>query len=251
LPESLRRFAYINAAPVDTGRDFHQHVDRLVRSLDHILGPKATPPARGPAPSPSDKPTLPQVSAGGLMAALRSPFPWAVASVLALPFAAAYGELTPPWPPRVEIVTAVIGAVAFMLSGHWLRAMRQAVVNRVIVGSAGAFVVAVCVYMLAASIYIYQVPTTKERWVKGYACSMEAALLYKDKCPYLGVDELRGAEYEAERLWSVQSIATIKVMLLAMWLVTFIALATLIVAVVLHYAPGRRVNEGEVVPVSH
>jgi hypothetical protein len=27
LPESLRNFAYINAAPVDTGRDFHRDLD--------------------------------------------------------------------------------------------------------------------------------------------------------------------------------------------------------------------------------
>jgi hypothetical protein len=37
LPESLRQFAYINAAPVDTGRDFHLHMERLIRSLNQLL----------------------------------------------------------------------------------------------------------------------------------------------------------------------------------------------------------------------
>jgi TIR domain len=37
LPESLREFAFINAAPVDTGRDFHVHMERLIRSLDQLL----------------------------------------------------------------------------------------------------------------------------------------------------------------------------------------------------------------------
>jgi hypothetical protein len=38
LPESIRDFAYINAAPVDVGRDFRQHMERLSRSIDGIVG---------------------------------------------------------------------------------------------------------------------------------------------------------------------------------------------------------------------
>lgn len=63
LPEPLRPLAFRNACPVDSGRDFHAHVDRLIRSMDRILGagpipareaghgdrPKA---AGGGAPSP-------------------------------------------------------------------------------------------------------------------------------------------------------------------------------------------------------
>ncbi len=39
LPESIRDFAYINAAPIDIGRDFRAHMDRLTRSIDAILAP--------------------------------------------------------------------------------------------------------------------------------------------------------------------------------------------------------------------
>ncbi len=245
LPVSLQRFAFINAAPVETGRDFHQHVDRLIRSLDQILGPKlaapSTPRATEAAPGndAGRPPAAAVISTGGLQQALRSPYPWAVAAVIALPFAAAYGALTPPWPPGVEIVTAMLEAVAFVLANHWLRPASRAAINRVIVATSIALAIASCAYMLAASVYIYQVPTTKERWVKGYACSQEAQLIYKDKCPHLGVDELRGAEYEAERLWSVQSIATVKVALVAMWLVAFISVATLIAGMLVHHAQQR------------
>ena len=48
LPESLSEFAFRNAAPVDVGRDFHVHMDRLTRSIDHILQTKDSPPLSAP-----------------------------------------------------------------------------------------------------------------------------------------------------------------------------------------------------------
>jgi hypothetical protein len=38
LPESLKNFAFINAATVDTGRDFHRDLDRVIATLNTILG---------------------------------------------------------------------------------------------------------------------------------------------------------------------------------------------------------------------
>lgn len=38
LPDSLKKLSFHNAAVVNTGQDFHQHVDRLVRSMDRMLG---------------------------------------------------------------------------------------------------------------------------------------------------------------------------------------------------------------------
>jgi CubicO group peptidase (beta-lactamase class C family) len=40
LPDSIKGFAYHNAAEVDTGRDFHPHVDRLIKSIDEVLRSK-------------------------------------------------------------------------------------------------------------------------------------------------------------------------------------------------------------------
>jgi predicted ATPase len=49
LPPTLSRFAYVNAAPLDAGRDFEHDVSRLIASLDALLGAKAPPP-----PVPAD-----------------------------------------------------------------------------------------------------------------------------------------------------------------------------------------------------
>jgi hypothetical protein len=37
LPDNIKDLAYRNAAVVDSGRDFHQHVDRIIRSLEAAI----------------------------------------------------------------------------------------------------------------------------------------------------------------------------------------------------------------------
>ncbi|MGE5260711.1 MAG: DUF805 domain-containing protein, partial [Actinomycetota bacterium] len=37
LPEGLRGLAFRQAAPVDSGRDFHPHMDRLIKAMDRLL----------------------------------------------------------------------------------------------------------------------------------------------------------------------------------------------------------------------
>ena len=41
LPPSLGDLVYRNAAHIDPGRDFHAHMDRLIRELDSLLKEKA------------------------------------------------------------------------------------------------------------------------------------------------------------------------------------------------------------------
>ena len=45
LPLSLLKFSFLNAASVDAGRDFHQHMDRLIRSLNVDKNLKENTPA--------------------------------------------------------------------------------------------------------------------------------------------------------------------------------------------------------------
>src|SRR5262249_13368959 len=46
LPDALRDFAYLNAAPIDVGRDFRAHMERLIRSIDEMLGATHPVPAQ-------------------------------------------------------------------------------------------------------------------------------------------------------------------------------------------------------------
>jgi TIR domain len=47
LPESMRALLRFNAAPVDAGRDFHTHMDRLIDDLERHLNREAGPPSHG------------------------------------------------------------------------------------------------------------------------------------------------------------------------------------------------------------
>jgi hypothetical protein len=214
LPESLERFSFINGTVVDAGRDFDHHVGRLIGALDAILGPKAPPP-----PPPPSTP---------LALRLRSYAAFAV--VIGLPAGAAAAGIAPPWPPGLWIATAIVGAAAVAGARALLRSASAAVRMRAIVAAAVLIAATSSAYLYANSVYVYTVPATNLRLAKGFVCTPEAQLLYKDKCPSLGLDELRGAEYEAERLWTAQSIAIVRIELDVLWFLAFVALAALVAA---------------------
>jgi TIR domain len=46
LPESLQELCYINAGEVDGGRDFRQHIGRLINGIDQILKTGESPPLK-------------------------------------------------------------------------------------------------------------------------------------------------------------------------------------------------------------
>ena len=79
LPETLRDLAYRNAATVDPGRDFHSHVDRLIRGVEHLL--RVGPRDKGTSDLKDDEPSLesvrevPRPGSAGREVGGRVPFP--------------------------------------------------------------------------------------------------------------------------------------------------------------------------------
>jgi hypothetical protein len=72
LPDTLRNFSFHNGAIVDAGQDFHQHMERLIRSLDKVLGEQSRFPGDIPPPKPSNlRPVIKWAAAlGGICAAV-------------------------------------------------------------------------------------------------------------------------------------------------------------------------------------
>jgi hypothetical protein len=153
---------------------------------------------------------------------------WAVGGSVAVPFAAALAALSPPWPPAIVLVTAVAELVALIYVYQFLKTARRRTINRIIAAAGFALVIVGAVYLTAVSLYTYEVPTTKQRFVKGYMCTEEAAAVFKQKCPDLGPDELKTAEYDADRLWTSRSIAVTRLTIVGLWLGAFVALSVLV-----------------------
>lgn len=160
-----------------------------------------------------------------LLTEFRGLSTWSVGSAVAVPFAAALADLSPPWPTGVVLVTAIVELLVLALVFQFLRSARKSLINWTMVASALVLAVVSPLYLLRLSLDTYEVPTTKERFVKGDECTSDARDLHKDRCPDLGLDELREAEYAAERLWTRKSIATVRVRLVLLWAAAFVALS--------------------------
>ncbi|MFL6261323.1 MAG: hypothetical protein ACJ76Y_16615 [Thermoanaerobaculia bacterium] len=160
-----------------------------------------------------------------LLAEFRGLSAWAVGGAVAVPFAAALVDFSPPWPPGIVLVTAVAELIALVFVFQFLKSAKRRSINQVLIVSTAGLSIASVVYLILLSLYTYRVPTTGERFVKGYNCTPEAKALFKDHCPDLGLDELRTAEYEAERLWTRRSLTLMRVALVILWSAAFILLS--------------------------
>lgn len=146
----------------------------------------------------------------------------------AVPFAAHLVSLSPPWPQGIVAVTAIFELISLVFVYQFVKFKRKRIVDRILVVGAAAMVVVGGGYLVAVSLYVYQTPHTKERFVKGYVCTADAQMVFKDKCPVLSTDDIATANYEAESLWTARSIAIVRVSLVALWLVAFTALSVVI-----------------------
>jgi hypothetical protein len=150
----------------------------------------------------------------------------AFALVVSLPLGGAAIGIAPPWPSWSWVATALGGAAILAAFRARPATGGPAALTRARTAAAVLLVASASAYLLATSVYVYTAPSNV-RLAKGFVCTAEARLVYKDKCPNLGLDELRGAEFEAERLWTAPSIAIVRVALVVLWSVAFVALAAL------------------------
>lgn len=224
LPASLAQLPSINAVSISSGVDYHYDVERLISALNRILGAKA--PIVGRAAFSSKT--------------MRQPLIWAPLVVLGLPFLIAGLGFAPPWPPGLAAIAAAIQAMAIAGIIVIFPMMDRRSLKRLLVTSGACLVVFGSAYLAMQSAFVFQAPTTGERFVKGFVCTSDAMRLYKAKCPFLGQDELQGAEYEAERLWTLPSIALVRITLDLLWIVSLVAMSIFAAFVAVNVLRERR-----------
>jgi hypothetical protein len=152
---------------------------------------------------------------------------WGAGGV-AVPFAAQLVSLAPPWPKGIVAITSVVELVTLVFVYQFLRESKRRTVNCVLGLAAASLAGAGSAYLIVNSMYTFEAPTTKERFTKGYVCTGNARLVYKTRCPDLDMDDIAGAGYEAERLWTERSITVVRIALDVLWLGTFIGLSVLL-----------------------
>lgn len=230
LPESLRPLATLNAARVDGGVDFHAHMSRLEHVVDALVGHDAkSSPAIGVAEA------IHQLST----ASARWLWGTVYALTVALPAGFALARVAPPWPDGVAVITSLVLVAGLALSAQLLHARSASRHRAALLISSTLVVVGLSAYFLGVSTFTYQVPTTHERYARGYECTEDALLLFKERCPDLGLDELQTAEYEAERLWTSGSIAVVRSSLLGVWLLSFVSIAVFVSTVRARFVQSR------------
>jgi hypothetical protein len=226
LPASLQNFVFLNAMRVDTGLDFRHHLNRLIGSMDESLNRNYQLPTWPPREN----------FWTSLAKVVQRPSIWVLGAALAMP-AVLSVTFAPPWPTHPAIVTCVFVGFVLIAAYYLPHGSPRKLMNWMLMFAIAVAVLATCVYLLLFSQLTYVAPTTGERFAKGFVCTSDAKILYADKCPYLGLDELRGAEYSSERLWTNQSVTEVKVGLFVIWIGGWLGLA--LVAAILAKSLGR------------
>jgi hypothetical protein len=228
LPSSISTFAFLNAAPLDIGRNFHVDMGRLCDTIDVLL----TKNEAGRPRAKEGRRAFP--SATGVNSQAFSNYRrWSLpilCGVIALtsPFGAALASLAPPWPVGVSLISCLfmilVVAVSFeMMKGSKLKYISR--LTRLIVVLMG---LSATLYFTGVSRYTYKQPGVHGLWAKGFVCTPEALRLYKNKCPDLGLDELSGAEFHEDRLWTSSSIGAVQQGLALLWFIMIGSLSVII-----------------------
>jgi hypothetical protein len=201
-----------------------KHLDYLGDVIGQIL---SGAPAQPPTPQ-RDRPRAAR-NAGAAAPAWRPTAGTIGAAAFALAFAAlpismALIGIAPPWPPAIAWVSAAIVLVAMLVG----RALDVGLTPRrrrmLMLAATGAAVAGLFLYLVLYASFVVTIPGG-ERVVLGYRCNEMGQALHPDSCPYLDARILQTAEWDPGNLFTAGSILTVRMALVAAWLMLLLGLA--------------------------
>jgi hypothetical protein len=156
-----------------------------------------------------------------------------IAGTLAtLPLLAAFAGLQPPWPPAIAYVTAAFILMSALVMWEWVRGSRRAVRRRFILAGIALTILGIGAYLPLYWLFVEPIPGSSARVVRGTVCTPVAQRTYPDQCPDLSRDVLRGAEWEANLLWTRTSIMQVQLGLVTAWIAFAAGLVAFVGAVI-------------------
>lgn len=170
---------------------------------------------------------------------------WVLPTAGFSPIIASLAGLNPPWPNTIALTVATSTSVLFTLIVvyHFMDVKSRSLANIIIINGLIFGILSTVAYFVFFAFLVYKTPVTDEAFVKGFECTKDAQLLFPQKCPWLDLDELKSAEYEATRLWTLPSILFSRLILLFMWFSMFIMFSISLGAFVRYQSMNSRKNE--------
>ena len=186
--------------------------------------------------SPSEKPVTGLDEFRAALLDYKSISSWAMGGSVAVPLVDYVMRLGPPWPwaGGVPIITSVVELLTLICVFHfWSRSSRKSVSRRT-VGLIILLVICVGVYLYHNSTFTFSSPGDGEKLVKGFTLRPDIAPLIPSDFPTAD-DVLESAEYRPEAVWTSSSITAMRLILLSLWLCSFVLLSATISSFVLYY----------------
>jgi hypothetical protein len=156
------------------------------------------------------------------------------------PFVAYLVGIAPPWPPGVVAITTLVELLTLMLVFHFLKRSARRLVDRVLAICAGSLVILGVVYLIAFSFLTYKVPGGSARGVIGFICRKDIPRDTAASCPYVDIDKIKDAGYNARLIWSDWTVDLTTSSITLLWLGCFVVLATVIGTFVVYQSRVRR-----------
>jgi len=184
--------------------------------------------------SPSEKPVTGLDEFRAALLDYKNISSWAMGGTVAVPLLDYVVRLGPPWPwaGGVPIITAVAELLTLICVFHfWSRSSRKSVSRRIVILIV-LLVICFGSYLYLNGTFTFSTPLG-EKFVKGFTLTPDAALLITPE--YTTDAMLEEMGYRPDAVWTSSSITVMQLVLLFLWLLSFISLSATIASFVLYH----------------
>lgn len=149
----------------------------------------------------------------------------------ALVLAASLVKILPAWPGGVLQITAIAQLIVLVFVYQKLEKAPRNRIERTMSIALAFLLLTFALYMSMHSMLIFSMPNG-EFGTRGFVCTIDAKLLFNDSCPFLQLEQIGTANFEADRIWTPLGLMVSRMTILIFWISAFVSLVNLLAAFV-------------------
>ena len=172
-----------------------------------------------------------------VIADYKSIGPWAMGGTVFVPLVDYVLRLGPPWPEGVAIITSIVELLVLIVVFHFGFGSGYKRVSRRMMVSLVLLVVSFGAYLYFNSSFTFTAGASADKFVKGFVLRPDVVPLITSD--FTVDDALRSSEYRPEAVWTENSITAMRLILLSVWLVSFVLLSMTIASFVIYQRRRR------------